>query len=336
MAKKVTLGIDVSKAKLDAALWLADSRKWYATKADNTVAGACKLVEWMVAKSGVAASDCRVLLEATGVYHETLAQALHDAGCEVVIANPKRVRDYAKGKGLLTKTDTVDARALARYGVDDDAGDALIAWVPPPPEVRTLRALIARLDAVEQDRQREANRWEKAQATDTPRAVRESLQRSLAALEAERERLLRAIDDHYDQHPPLKQERDRLKTIPGVGNVSANRMLCLLRHRPFESARQAAACAGLIPIEHESGTSVRKRPRLSKQGDPRLRATLYMAAVVASRHNPPLRKVYLDLIARGKTKMSALGALMRRLVHIAFGMLKHQTPFNPQRVSKIT
>lgn len=330
--KTVTLGIDVSKAKLDAALWLGASRKWYATKADNDAAGALKLLNWMCAKAAVASTDCRVVLEATGVYHEIAAEVFHDHGCEVVIANPKRVRDYASGKGLLNKTDAVDARALARYGAE---GDELIAWQPPPPEVRTLRALVARLDAVTQDLQREENRWEKAQATDTPIAVRESLQRSLVGLRAERDRLLRAIDDHYDQHPPLKQQRDQLQTIPGVGQVTANRMLCLLRRHRFESARQAAACAGLVPVEYESGTSVRKRPRLSKQGDPTLRATLYMAAIVAARHNPALRKVYLGLVDRGKSKMAALGALMRRLIHIAFGMLKHNMPFNPALVSKI-
>ena len=328
----ITLGVDVSKAKLDAALWLAQRRKWYTkAKVDNQLAGVRQLLNWMGAKAGVSASECRVVLEATGVYHETAAQIFHDAGCEVVIANPKRVRDYAKGRGLLTKNDAVDARALARYGAE---GDELVAWAPPRPEIRTLRALVARVDTVSQDLQREENRWEKAQAIETPSTVRDSLQRSITGLRAERERLLQAIDDHYDQHPPLKRERDQLKTIPGVGDASAHRMLCLLKRHHFQSARQAAACAGLIPIEFVSGTSVYKRPHLSKQGDPRLRATLYMAAIVASRHNPALRKVYLDLIARGKSKMSALGAIMRRLVHIAFGILKHQTPFNPALVSK--
>jgi transposase len=324
--KTATLGIDVSKEKLDAALWLEGARKWYALKATNDKVGAAKLLEWASSKSGLVAAELRVLMEATGVYHEVVAQAFHDHGCEVVIANPKRVRDYAKGKGFLTKTDGVDARVLARYGAQ---GDELMAWAPPPPAVRVLRALVARLDAVNQDLQREENRLEKAQATSTPAVVRDSLDRSLVALRAERQRLLQSIEDHFDDHPDLKQERDRLKTIPGVGDASANRMLCLLKRHRFESARQAAACAGLIPIEYESGSSVRKPPRLSKQGDPRLRATLYMAAVSAARYNPLLRKVYLDLINRGKPKMSALGAVMRRLIHIAFGILKHQTDFNP-------
>lgn len=331
--KVANLGIDVSKDKLDAVLWLEDLRKWYALKATNDELGAHKLLQWACAKAGVAAGDLRVVLEATGVYHEIVAQAFYDGGCEVVIANPKRVHDYAKGKGTLTKTDGVDARVLARYAAQ---GDELIAWVPPPPAVRTLRALTARLDAVEQDLQREDNRLEKAQATTTPQAVRDSLDRSITSLRAERERLRKAIDDHYDNHPDLKQERDRLKTIPGVGNVTADRLLCLLRRHRFGSARQAAACAGLIPIERTSGSSVHEPPHLSKQGDPRVRKTLYMAAIVAARHNPPLRKVYLALVARGKPKMSALGALMRRLVHIAFGMLKHQTDFNPLLVTNLS
>ncbi len=102
--KKLCLGVDVSKDKLDAAL-LLDGRQWYATKMGNDEAGVAQLLAWALSKSGLAVSDCRVVMEATGVYHQVAAQGLHDAGCEVVIANPKRVRDYAKGKGLLTKTD---------------------------------------------------------------------------------------------------------------------------------------------------------------------------------------------------------------------------------------
>ena len=89
---------------------------------------------------------------------------------------------------------------------------------------------------------------------------------------------------------------------------------------------------GLVPIEYQSGTSVLKRPRLSKAGDARLRAALYMAAVVATQYNPDIRRLYQRLIAGGKTKMSALGAAMRKLVHICFGVLKHQRPYQPQSV----
>jgi transposase len=187
----VVLGIDVSKAKLDAALWLPVLRKWYACKVDNDEVGLRKLLAWALAKSGVNADQIRVVLEATGVYHELAAETLHDAGCHVVVANPKRARDFSKGLGLLSKTDTIDARALARYGELSEAQ----AWQPPAPEVRTLRALLARLAAVEEDLQREQNRWEKAQISQTPEIVRQSLQQSIEVLRKEAARLRKAIDD---------------------------------------------------------------------------------------------------------------------------------------------
>lgn len=327
----IILGIDVSKTRLDAALWLAGPRKWYATKVDNQAAGIARLLRWACDKAKVDASKLRVVLEATGVYHQTCAEQLHDAGCVVVIANPKRVRDFAKGLGLLTKTDAVDARALARYGEKGEAQP----WQPPAPEVRLLRALLARLTAVEEDLQREANRWEQAQIAETPEVVRESLQRGIETLKQEKKRLLKAIDDHFDQHPGLKAERDLLQTIPAVGPVSANHLLCLLRGRTFDSARQAAALTGLVPIEYRSGTSVHGKPRLPKQGT-KLRAVLYMASVAALLHNRELKAIYSRLIIAGKSKMAALGALSRHLVHIAYGVLKHQQPYNPTLVSKIT
>jgi len=290
-----------------------------------------KLLNWACSKSGVGADQIRVVMEATGVYHELAAQMLHDAGCQVVVANPKRVRDFAKGLGLLSKTDTIDARALARYGELSEVP----AWQPPAPEVRTLRALLARLAAIDEDLQREENRWEKAQIAQTPEVVRDSLKRGIEILRAERSRLLKAIDDHFDQHPGLKAERDLLQTIPAVGAVSANHLLCLLRGRPLSSARQAAALSGLVPVEHTSGSSIRGKPRLSKQGHPELRRVLYMASVSALLHNRELRAIYDRLVANGKAKLAALGALMRHIVHIAFGVLKHQKPYNPALVSKI-
>lgn len=328
----IVLGVDVAKAKLDVALWLSVSKKWYACKVDNDEAGCRKLLTWAQTKSGAGTDAIRVVMEATGVYHEVAAECLHDAGCRVVIANPKRVRDFARGLGFLTKTDTVDARGLARYGEHGEAQD----WQPPAPEIKTLRALLARLAAVAEDLRREQNRQEKALVGSTPELVRDSILRSIERLTAEHARLRKAIDDHHDQHPGLKAERDLLQTIPAVGPVSADQLLCLLRSRPLDSARQAAAVSGLVPVEYTSGSSIRGKPRLSKQGNPKLRAVLYMASIVAIRHNNELRAIYDRLLAKGKAKTAAIGALMRHLVHIAFGILKHQLPYNPALVSKIS
>jgi transposase len=325
------LGIDVSKSTLAAALWLPDKRRWYEREVDNDERGFARVLSWACERSGESASQCRVIMEATGVYHEAAALALHEAGCTVVIANPKRVRDYARGVGLLNKTDRVDARALARYG---QACEEITVWVPPALEIRQLRALYARLSAVEEDLQRERNRDTQLRLTPQPQAVLDSLARSIQRLEQEYAALKQAIEDHYDQHPGLKAQRELLQSVPGIGSRSADRMLCLLKRHDFQSARQAAAFAGLVPLANDSGSSVHKPAHLSKQGDPQLRATLYMAAVVASRHNLQLRAQYQDLLRRGKAKMSALGALMRKLLHIAFGILKHETPYNPQLVAK--
>jgi transposase len=325
------LGIDVAKASLAVALQLGEHKRLYERQFDNDARGIARLRQW-VQERGAELSELTVVMEATGVYHEQVALALHESGCTVIVANPKRVRDFARGLGLLHKTDTVDARALTRYATQKAA--ELLPWSPAPPEIRALRALHDRLSAVQEDLQREENRRQQALISAEPGLVIDSLERSVHRLRAECELLKRAIEDHFDQHPGLKKQRELLQSIPSIGPISGDRLLCVLLTHRFENARQAAAFCGLIPVTRESGSSVRGRPRLSKQGDGQLRAKLYMAAIVAVQRNEQLRQVYDSLLAAGKTKMSALGALMRRLVHIAFGVLKHQMPYNPELVPR--
>lgn len=313
------LGIDVAKAKLDCALFDPATGKHRNKSLDNTAAGFKTLAEWL-AKHSVAQADVHAVLEATGVYHEAVALWLADVGVTVSVANPAQVRDFARGLAVRTKTDGVDSLVLARYG-------ALVRpqpWTPPPADVRELKALLTRLEALETDFRRELNRQEQARVAAAPDAVQTSLDAHLVVLKAEIARLVRVIDDHIDRHPGLKADHERLKSIPAVGPKTANRMLAVLKSRAFKSAEQAAAFLGLIPVEHQSGSSVLKRPRLSKNGDSRTRAVLYMAAIVAIRHNPDIKALYERLCAKGKSKMAALGAAMRKLVHICFGVLKHQ------------
>jgi transposase len=316
------LGIDVAKAKLDCALLdpLTDKRK---TKIVSNDAGGFKaLVDWL-GKHGSALSEVHAVLEATGVYHEQAALWLADAGVTVSIANPAQVKDFARGLAVRTKTDGVDSVVLARYG-------ALVKpqpWQAPPPEVRELKALLARLEALETDVRRELNRQEKATVSGVPDLVQKSLDAHLAVLKQEIARLQTAIDDHIDRHPSLKADQEYLLTIPAVGEKTANRMLAVLHSRTFKSAEQVAAFLGLVPVEHQSGSSVLKRPHLSKNGDAKTRAVLYMAAIVATRYNPDIKALYERLCAKGKPKMVALGAAMRKLVHQCFGVIKHQQPY---------
>ena len=318
----VYLGIDVAKAKLDCTLLdpVTGKRKSKAVSNDKT--GFEALSAWL-ARQGVAVGEVHGVMEATGVYHEQAAQWLSDAGMRVSVVNPAQVRDFAKGLAVRTKTDATDSVALARYGALTQPQ----VWEAPSLEIRELKALITRLEALETDARRELNRREKALVARAPALVQESLDNHLAALGQEIARLQQAIDDHINRHPGLKADRQRLLSIPAVGNKTANRMLAVLHSRKFTSAEQVAAFLGLVPVEHQSGSSIQKRPRLAKNGDAKTRAVLYMAAIVATQYNPHVKALYARLCAKGKAKMAALGAAMRKLVHLCFGVIKHQTTY---------
>jgi transposase len=321
------IGIDVSKAKLHCSL-LTDSHQKKAKNktAENTPAGFRALLEWACRHGKCEATDLHFIMEATGVYHEALAEFLVEVGCKVAVANPFQVKKFAESHGFRTKNDQHDGLVLALFGHERQ----LPAWSPPPTEIRYLKALLARLTALETDIRRELNRQEKAQVGKAPLEVMTSLDNSLAFLNAEKARLQKEINDHLDRHPKLKEERDLLLSIPGVGDKLAVQFLALFKSKNFSRAPEVAAFLGLAPVEHESGTSVFKRPRLSKAGDGRFRGVLYMPAIVATKYNPDVRALYQRLIRAGKTKMSAIGAAMRKLVHIAFGVYKNLAPYQHQ------
>jgi len=323
------LGIDVSKTKLDCTLLdpFTDKRK---TKVvTNNPTGFNALAEWLT-KQGIALSEVHAVMEATGIYHEQAALWFVDNGVPLSLANPAQVKDFARSLGVRTKTDVVDSGVLARYG-------ALLKpplWQAPPLEVRELKALLARLEALEADLRRERSRREIAEVSGIPSLIEDSLDRHTTLLEQEIARLQTAIEDHIDRHPYLKEDRGRLLSIPAVGEKTANRMLAVLRSRTFRSAEQVAAFLGLVPVEHQSGSSVQRRPRLSKNGDAKTRAVLYMASISAIRYNPDVKALYDRLCAKGKPKMAALGAAMRKLVHLCFGVLKSQQPYQPNYASR--
>lgn len=319
------IGIDVSKSKLDCSLLLdGASHKRKAKSVANATTGVADRLVW-VAKQGVVPADWHAILEGTGVYHETAALALHDAGVTVSIVNPAQVRDFARGLAVRTKTDGVDRFVLARYG-------ALVnprPWTPPSPEARTLQALLSRREAIAQDLQRERNRLEKTEATETPALIQQSLKDSLDFLTRQLDTLQQEINDHIDRHLGLKDDLDLLQSIPAVGPQVGSQLWAIMHRHAFHSAEQLAAYLGWVPVERQSGSSILGRARLSKAGPARVRAVLYMAAIVAMRYNPHVKSLYERLLARGKSKMAALGAAMRKLVHLCFGVLKTRKPYQP-------
>lgn len=323
----LNFGVDVSKSKLDV-LWLRDVQSL--RKKRKTLTNGPKAHEaflaWAERVTGARPEQMHVVIEPTHVYHEAFATGLNEAGVRVSLVNAHKVRQYAQGLGWMNKSDPIDSLILAQYGTQAP----LRAWQPEPAEIRHLKALLDRLHTLDKEIRREDNRLEKARYSDLAPQVTESIEQTLAFLRAERQRIEQSIDDHIDRHPQLKHDRELLQSVPGVGSSVSSYMIALLRGRRFKSGNQAAAFIGLNPVFEQSGTTVRKRTRLSKHGSAWFRSKLYMPAIVSKQYNPDIKALYERLLANGKAKMAALGAAMRKLVVICYGVLKHQTPYQPR------
>jgi transposase len=320
------VGIDVSQHTLDACLLPPDGGKPRFGVFANDPAGHAALRAWADGPAaGVPLGFC---LESTGAYGEALAQALADAGRHVSVVNPARVKYAGLMRGQGNKTDRADAKLIAEYAVRERPP----AWQPPPPETRELQALVRRRDDL---RALAAGEKGRLAAPGLSRAARQSIRRTVAFLEREADRLQRQADALIAATAALRADRELLESIPGVGAVTAQAILAELPEPArFASAQQAAAYAGLAPREYGSGTSVRRRTRLSKAGNARLRKALYLPALTAIRFNPLLKGFFERLVAAGKARMAAVGACMRKLLMIAYGVLKNRTPFNPSWASK--
>lgn len=321
----IQLGVDVGKSKIDVCLLAEGPEGRKKTKVlPNGPDAARQLLEWLAVRK-VAPSELQIILEPTGTYHEHLAYGLYEKGIRVVVASPGRVRSFATGMDILTKNDSVDAHVLALYGALRQPD----AWIPPPPAIRELKALLKRRDALREDLQREQNRLEKLHVTRFSAHVEASVRKMIAVLDAELLSLQQQIDDHIDNHPDLKQDMKYLTSVKGIGKQTGPNMLAMLRGNDFSSAEQAAAWLGLVPREKRSGSSINGRARLTKTGPADLRAKLYFSAMTAIKHNPPLKVFYERLLKAGKAKMSALCAVMRKLVHICYAVLIKQQEFDP-------
>lgn len=325
---KSYVGIDVSKNKLDCA-WLRDPEKIKVkTKVVlNQNAGFSQLIGWLGEQISADLSSIHVIVEATGVYHEAVVYALASEGITVSVINPARLRDFANSLGTQHKTDKKDSVLLARFGCVTRPEP----WQPERVEVRELKALLSRLSMLEKDLQREHNRQEQARISNISETVLASIDGMIEQLEREIERVKQQIDRHIDDHPQMKRDRELLLSIPAIGEVMSRQMLALLHSRDFRNAGQVAAFVGLVPKLRQSG-QWQGYSRLSKSGDGEIRAKLYLAAVVATRYNPDIRAQYERLLKAGKRKMQALGAAMRKLVQICYGVLKHQSKYQPQAV----
>jgi transposase len=319
------VGIDVSKATLDACLLLPAGKAKQAAFG-NDARGHAALLAW--ADRHAAGHPLHFCLEATGPYSEAPAAALADVGRLVSVVNPTRVKAHAAAGGQANKTDPADARAVALFARDRCPPP----WQPPAPEVQELQGLVRRRDDLREMAAREKTRLDSPALS---RAARKSVERAVRFLSREAERVQAEADALVAASPALRADRDLLESIPGVGRQTASTVLAELPAiERLPSAESAAAYAGLAPREFRSGASVRRRTRLSKAGNPRLRKALFLPTQTAVRFNPILKGFFDRLVAAGKPRMQAVGACMRKLVMLCYGVLKNRAPFDPNWASK--
>jgi transposase len=309
------LGIDIAKDSFQVTL--LHGAKSYRAEFANESAGFAKLGRWLH-KHG--AGQVHACLEATGRYGDELAQYLHEAQHTVSVVNPARIKAYAQSRLSRNKTDALDADVIAHFCLTQQPD----AWAPPAPEIRELQALLRQLEALEKMRQQERNRLVSGLTEPT---VRQLIEAHVQFIDQQLAQLKRLIDEHLERHPDLKQQRELLTSIQGIGQQTAAHLIAKDLRR-FASARAVVADAGLNPQQDRSGKS-RRPARLSKVGDASLRKALYFPAIVAKNHNPLVKAFCARLAQRGKCNMSLIGAAMRKLLCLAYGVLKSGKPFDP-------
>jgi transposase len=295
---EVNIGVDVSKQTLAAAF--PDGR---VTDFTNDTRGLASLV----AKAKARGPSALVCCEATGGYEQGLVDACHQAGVAVAVANAKRVRDFAKGKGQLAKTDAIDARIIARFAAENRPRPT----EPQPQWQRRLRALCDRRAALAEDIAREKNRLEIGR----DRWVTADTRSHIRQLQAHMEKLEREVAALRAATPEFERQASRLESVKGIGPVSAYAFMAYLPELGSVSGNEASALAGVAPYNDDSGRH--RGQRRIRGGRARLRCALWMAAMAAARFNPILKAFYEGLRRREKPHKVAIVAVIRKLVCLA-------------------
>jgi transposase len=309
------LGIDISKERFDVALLRGG--KYRHKKFTNARKGFEELSEWL-GKLGV--ETLHACMESTGIYGEGLAEYLYDQGFSVSMVNPARIKGFAQSELRRSKTDKLDASLIARFC----AAMRPSLWVPDSKEMRELRSLARRVDALLGMRQQELNRLEVSDDI-----VKKLIRDHIRYLSRRIESLKKEINKHIDRNPELRDKKKLLESIPAVGEATIHVILSHFASiEKFPGPKRLASFLGIAPRHYRSGTSVRGRTRMSKVGRSSLRKAFYMPAVVGLRYNPVLVDLGRRLKEAGKPPMLIIGAAMRKLVHIIYGVLKNKMPFD--------
>jgi transposase len=319
----VRAGIDVGARELVVAI-RRDGQSESPCTLPNTPAGHRQLIRLLTRRGATA----RVCLEATGVYSLRLALALHRAArVEVMVVNPRAIKDFQRARLTRAKTDAVDALGILEFLQRME----FVPWTPPADAVLALQQLGRRLVQLRGELTREQARLHAVAFTpDRDGLIAADLAVNLRHLQKRIKSLQQAAAGLAAREPDLALQVERLCSVPGIGQVSALRLLGELLVLPADlKAKQWVAHAGLDPRPRQSGATDAPR-HISRTGNRHLRLALFMPALVAIQRSPQIKATYQALLARGKKKKVAIVAIMRRLLHAIWGMLHHQQDFNPQ------
>ena len=311
------VGIDVAKAKFDVAVLTPEGK--YRSKAfPNNPVGHQHFVDWLNQHGALEAHIC---LEATGAYGRGLARFLAQQQLLISVVNHAQIHAFGKTELARAKTDKADARLIARYC----RMHCPAPWVPPTDEIVVLQALVQRREDLLALQNMESNRLESAEGL-----ARQSIEVHLEFIDQQIQIVRAQIEIHIDNHPSLKKQQELLSSIPGIGDNTATTLLAFLSPlERFHSVKQVVAYAGLNPSIRQSGQWAGKTP-IAKAGNALLRKALYLPAVVAKQHNPVIAAFCDRLLLNGKRPMQMVVAAMRKLLHLAFGVLKSGKPFDPK------
>lgn len=324
------VGIDIAKKSFVVAACTKEGLRRKPRTFGNHLKGFEKCFSWLQELSqNTKTDDFHICLESTGVYGVNLARYFHELPqVTVSMINPAQIHAFARTKLSRNKTDAVDALLIADYAATQKPP----LWHPTPLHLEHLQAMVRRIQSLEKLRREELNRLDALKCLSQPQPlVIQSLQETLANIEAQIKRLKKACLEHINQHPDLKKNKQLLTSIPGIGETTA--CLCLAELGDGFTklkVKQLVAHCGLSPRHYLSGSSVCGKTRISKVGRTQLRKGLYFPAMVAVKYNPVIKIFYLRLLKAGKAKKQALVACMRKLLHIIYGVIKNQKPFDPQ------
>jgi transposase len=322
------VGIDISNEVFDAAMQHSSgvARKQFS----NTKTGHRQFIRWALYQT----SSARICLEATGIYHLQLALALdRHPNIEVMIVNPCAARRFAQAHMVRAKTDAVDADGLLQF----IQRMAFQPWSAPREELLQLQSLAHRVAQLDKEVIRERSRLHAARrAGPHTRPVQQDIQAHIAQLQRRLERMRSRAYRVVNNDPQLADDARIVKTAPGFAELSATKLLAELSPLPEDMIpKQWVAHAGLDPRPCESGSSLRSPRRISKQGNVRIRRALFMPALVAIQRDANVSAYYEKLLKKGKAKLQAISAVMRKLLHALWGMLHHRKEWDGEKFYRL-